>query len=571
MRRAQWNDALRCFQLAIDLEPDSQVLSQLHLQRACCHLKKAAMEEDNSRDLKYAFRACRKALKSDADNVDAGLMCARALTWQQEWQAASDAFDQTITAIERLDPTATALRGVKLRCHVGRALVLIGQGKCAISEIKKATDLRCRDTEVFHSHLLSLHGTALICKQARCQSNKVAIHFLEQAKKCFARADELCEARVQFYRCEGLLCSRRSQWAQSISFFETALTHLPLVSDERYTHFGVEAFTVACAGDAITTEIKHAQHMQQEQEALRAQAESELLAQIEQETATSRVRKLKRRRKKQRSKNAAEDSTITGDQLLLEQSPENDTYCHKHHRAMCPAQTGSKVTESSQSKEATPVKVPLQLQDCQSDSEIRVQIMVDHFVEEFKSQYNKDPSTCARAMHRLRTACVRATKELSSTAVVSVEVDSLFAHLDLHTSISRVSFEESCNKFKGHHLHNHGDCELPSTPQQTAGHAKLNQLDDGSIAHLSLNSCPQVEELHSNLPNASNLDDDLICPITQERFKDPVVTSDGFTYERDAIAQWLQIHDTSPMTNEPLLRKSLTPNMLVRRLLNYLG
>ena len=33
---------------------------------------------------------------------------------------------------------------------------------------------------------------------------------------------------------------------------------------------------------------------------------------------------------------------------------------------------------------------------------------------------------------------------------------------------------------------------------------------------------------------------------------DPVVTADGHTYERVAIEQWLQMHDMSPMTGEPL-------------------
>ena len=41
---------------------------------------------------------------------------------------------------------------------------------------------------------------------------------------------------------------------------------------------------------------------------------------------------------------------------------------------------------------------------------------------------------------------------------------------------------------------------------------------------------------------------------------DPVVTADGHTYERVAIEQWLQMHDMSPMTGEPLSSKSLSPD-----------
>eukprot|EP00850_Spirogloea_muscicola_P002888 SM000011S19066 [mRNA] locus=s11:620713:624599:- [translate_table: standard] len=51
-----------------------------------------------------------------------------------------------------------------------------------------------------------------------------------------------------------------------------------------------------------------------------------------------------------------------------------------------------------------------------------------------------------------------------------------------------------------------------------------------------------------------------VCPITKEVMKEPVVTADGHTYERDAIARWLSERDMSPMTNCKLLHKALTPN-----------
>ena len=45
---------------------------------------------------------------------------------------------------------------------------------------------------------------------------------------------------------------------------------------------------------------------------------------------------------------------------------------------------------------------------------------------------------------------------------------------------------------------------------------------------------------------------------------DPVVANDGHSYERAAIAAWLETHDTSPMTNDPLAHKHLTPNIAIR-------
>jgi hypothetical protein len=55
-----------------------------------------------------------------------------------------------------------------------------------------------------------------------------------------------------------------------------------------------------------------------------------------------------------------------------------------------------------------------------------------------------------------------------------------------------------------------------------------------------------------------------VCPITQEVMSDPVFASDGYTYEREAIAAWITTHNTSPMTNLPLLHPHLTPNHALR-------
>ena len=68
--------------------------------------------------------------------------------------------------------------------------------------------------------------------------------------------------------------------------------------------------------------------------------------------------------------------------------------------------------------------------------------MVTHFVEEFKRKYKKDLSTNSRALRRLRTACERAKRTLSSATQASIEVDSLFEGIDFYTSITRARFEE---------------------------------------------------------------------------------------------------------------------------------
>merc|ERR1712054_247993 len=68
--------------------------------------------------------------------------------------------------------------------------------------------------------------------------------------------------------------------------------------------------------------------------------------------------------------------------------------------------------------------------------------LVNHFVAEFKRKHKKDLTANARALRRLRTACERAKRTLSSATQASVEIDSLFEGIDFYTSITRARFEE---------------------------------------------------------------------------------------------------------------------------------
>jgi L1 cell adhesion molecule like protein len=70
--------------------------------------------------------------------------------------------------------------------------------------------------------------------------------------------------------------------------------------------------------------------------------------------------------------------------------------------------------------------------------------MVNHFVSEFKRKHKKDLSSNPRALRRLRTACERAKRTLSSSSQASIEIDSLFEGIDFYTSITRARFEELC-------------------------------------------------------------------------------------------------------------------------------
>ncbi|OWB86282.1 hypothetical protein B5S33_g4968 [[Candida] boidinii] len=70
--------------------------------------------------------------------------------------------------------------------------------------------------------------------------------------------------------------------------------------------------------------------------------------------------------------------------------------------------------------------------------------LVNHFVAEFKRKHKKDLTSNQRALRRLRTACERAKRTLSSSAQTSIEIDSLYEGIDFYTSITRARFEELC-------------------------------------------------------------------------------------------------------------------------------
>jgi len=70
--------------------------------------------------------------------------------------------------------------------------------------------------------------------------------------------------------------------------------------------------------------------------------------------------------------------------------------------------------------------------------------LVEHFANEFKRKHRKDLTGSARALRRLRTACERAKRALSSTTQAFIEIDSLYEGIDFSASIMRARFEELC-------------------------------------------------------------------------------------------------------------------------------
>ncbi|CAN3353147.1 ribosome-associated molecular chaperone Ssb2p [Diutina catenulata] len=68
--------------------------------------------------------------------------------------------------------------------------------------------------------------------------------------------------------------------------------------------------------------------------------------------------------------------------------------------------------------------------------------LLEHFKKEFQKKTGKDISGDARALRRLRTACERAKRSLSSGTQTTVEIDSLFDGEDFSANITRARFED---------------------------------------------------------------------------------------------------------------------------------
>ncbi|XBI49132.1 hypothetical protein VPH35_112753 [Triticum aestivum] len=70
-------------------------------------------------------------------------------------------------------------------------------------------------------------------------------------------------------------------------------------------------------------------------------------------------------------------------------------------------------------------------------------LMVKHFVREFLKKYKKnDTRENPKALRRLRAACEKAKRVLSTTTQATVEIDSLHDGIDFYGAITRAKFEE---------------------------------------------------------------------------------------------------------------------------------
>ncbi|KAM9284435.1 WD repeat, SAM and U-box domain-containing protein 1 isoform 3-T4 [Cariama cristata] len=97
---------------------------------------------------------------------------------------------------------------------------------------------------------------------------------------------------------------------------------------------------------------------------------------------------------------------------------------------------------------------------------------------------------------------------------------------------------------------------------------KENLTNELKIESLGLRSkvLQKIEELRKEMTSVSvTVPDEFLCPITRELMKDPVIAADGYSYEKEAMENWISNKKrSSPMTNLPLPSLMLTPNRTLK-------
>ena len=68
--------------------------------------------------------------------------------------------------------------------------------------------------------------------------------------------------------------------------------------------------------------------------------------------------------------------------------------------------------------------------------------LVEYFVQEFKRKFKRDISDNQRALRRLRTACERAKRSLSSSTQAHIDIYSLYEGIDFNSVITRTRFQD---------------------------------------------------------------------------------------------------------------------------------
>ena len=124
-------------------------------------------------------------------------------------------------------------------------------------------------------------------------------------------------------------------------------------------------------------------------------------------------------------------------------------------------------------------------------------ILMKYFIDEFKRKHKTDINENKRSLRRLKTACEKAKRTLSSSSTASIELESLSEGIDFFTSITKARFESLCmNLFQ--------KCINPVTKVlQDAGISKSNVHEIVLVGGST--RIPKIQELLSSFFNGKEL------------------------------------------------------------------
>ena len=103
----------------------------------------------------------------------------------------------------------------------------------------------------------------------------------------------------------------------------------------------------------------------------------------------------------------------------------------------------------------------------------------------------------------------------------------------------------------------------PPTPPSPDEAVALRDVVDGALQGLDDRIKRSAYDTR-HMASTANVPRSMICPITRMPMADPVILTDGYSYERSAIAEWLKRSKTSPCTGAKLAFTLLLPNHNLR-------
>jgi len=221
-----------------------------------------------------------------------------------------------------------------------------------------------------------------------------------------------------------------------------------------------------------------------------------------------------------------------------------------------------------------------EIENEKSNGEFFAQLFYKYYMQVYPAKlvfvsFLEDPNVKGRMVQSLESlGIVPLQFRLDSIRPDLTKVDSLLGSLSSECDYFNVQVEMLSKLWESTHDLDKVLIQLENIPMpEDLTHMKKNKGEeeeeeegDGAEQNLASGRNKGKQKVNENPPP------DFLCPITNEVMKDPVVASDGHTYEKTAIEEWFRKSNTSPMTGVALEMKTVFPNFNLRsRIKDWVG